>query len=170
MRDDLRLAAIEKLEVVLLQICDGVPRPVADNNVVDSCVLISATGSLAGFESCDVIGDDGAGAGDDWGAAVEFGDGEAELGAAGVGGVCARKGTTTPTQQSQRKVKRKVKGKARPLLGRRLTVEMPMGNSLKPRRSYSSIHPYAQSDRTLSGAADDFTLASCFCQLPGAPV
>jgi hypothetical protein len=103
-------------------------------------VLISATGSLAGFESCDVIGDDGAGAGDDWGAAVEFGDGEAELGGAEVGGVCARKGMTTPAQKSQRKVK----GKARPLLGRRLTVEMPMGNSLKPRRSYSSIHPYAQ--------------------------
>jgi hypothetical protein len=39
-------------------------------------------------------------------------------------------------------LKRKVK--ARPLLGRRLTVGMPMGNCLKPQRSYPSIHPYAQ--------------------------
>jgi hypothetical protein len=119
-------------------------------------VLISATGSPAAFVSCGVVVDEDvvvgedAGADDDWGsgadcgAALEFGDGEAELGGAEVGGPCARKGAAIPTQKSQRKVKRKVKGKARPLLGRRLTVGMPMGNCLKPQRSYPSIHPYAQ--------------------------
>jgi hypothetical protein len=113
-------------------------------------VLISATGSPEAFVSCDVVVDEtvvvgeDAGAGDDSGAALEFGDGEAELGGAEVGGVCARRGIKIPPKQNQRKVKRKAKGKARPLLGRRLTVEMPMGNSLKPQRSYSSIHPYAQ--------------------------
>jgi hypothetical protein len=120
------------------------------NVAVDSCVLISATGSPAAFVSCGVVVGEDAGAEDDCGsgagsgAAPEFGDGEAELGGAEVGGVCAPKGTTIPTQQSPRKVIRKAKGKAGPVLGRRLTVEMPMGNSLKPQRSYSSIHPYAR--------------------------
>ena len=93
------------------------------NVAVDSCVLISATGSPAAFVSCgvvvgdvvgdDVVVDDDAGAEDDCGsgagcgAALEFGDGGAEFGGGvDAGGVCARRGITIPAQQSQSKAER----------------------------------------------------------------
>ena len=72
------------------------------------------------FASCDVAVGDGAGAGVDCAAGVDWG-------AAESGAVCARAGVKNPAQQNQRKTKIKAKLKSRLRLSKRLTVKMPMG-------------------------------------------
>jgi hypothetical protein len=102
-------------------------------------VLISAAGSPVAFESCGVVvgfcAGDGVdcGAGDDWGAALEFGGAES-------GAVCARAGVKIPAQQNQRKMKTGGKLKSRQRLSERLTFRMPMGRPETGAR-FSSIHP-----------------------------